>query len=575
MASTELIAATFQLLDSGCWRQAEAAAQAVREAEPGNAQADLLAGLAIAAMGEAERAAPLLASAAAARPEAEHPCQHLARLKTALPPGLVARQFRACLDVAPSDVRLRRAFAGFLLQADDPEAAEAVLAGMPGDAAAQHLKGMARAELNRFASAISSFKIAVALNPLAAASWSNLGIVLKVEGEFQKAIIAHDRAVALAPDNPQFRVNRAVALLQAGAWDRAWQDYEYRMELAAVPGFDRSRALPTLAGGFRVAGRTVLALHEEGFGDTLQFLRYLPLLAELGARVIARVPRELVRLMRLVPGVTEVVTDATALPPHDFVCPMFSLPRVFGTTVATIPPVPELAFDAAIYHRHGPACPGHLSRQVLAGVARTIPRTSRGRAMTMEGDAATVGATADGGASDPEACRLPPGPPRRIGLVWAGQARPTAPGFRTLDRRRSAGLAAFAPLAQVPGVTFVSLQAGPPARQPAPPGLVLEDAMAGVTDFLDTAAIIATLDAVVSVDTSVVHLAGLMNKPVLLLDRYDGCWRWLHGRSDSPWYPNLRIFRQDNPGDWSAPMVRVAAALDARPVLSEIVTELA
>jgi tetratricopeptide (TPR) repeat protein len=564
MPATDLIAAAFQLLNAGNWRQAEASAQAIREAEPGNPQGDLLAGLAVAAMGEAERAAPLLVSAAAARPEAEHPCRELARLPLPLPRALVARQFRACLDLAPSDSRLRRAFAGFLLEADDPEAAEAVLAGMPGDAAAQHLKGMARAELNRFASAISSFKIAVALNPAAAASWSNLGIVLKVEGEFQKAIIAHDRAVALEPANPQFRVNRAVALLQAGAWERAWQDYEYRMELAAVPGFDRSRLLPTLAGGFRLAGRTVLALHEEGFGDTLQFLRYLPLLAELGARVVACVPRELARVMRLVPGVADVVTGAAALPPHDFVCPMFSLPRVFGTTVATIPPVPALAFDAAPLPRHGPACPGHLSRQMPAGAART----SRGLALGEHG-------TTDEDAADAQAPRQPPGPPRRIGLVWAGQARPIAPGFRTLDRRRSAGLAAFAPLAQVPGMTFVSLQAGPPARQPAPPGLVLEDAMAEVTDFLDTAAIIATLDAVVSVDTSVVHLAGLVGKPVLLLDRYDGCWRWLHGRTDSPWYPRLRIFRQENPGDWAAPMKRIAAALDAGSVFGEIVTELA
>jgi tetratricopeptide (TPR) repeat protein len=567
MASTELIAATYQLLDSGCWRQAEAAAQAIRDAEPGDVQADWLEGLAIAAMGEAERAAPLLTAAAAARPEVDHPCLDLARLKPALPRALVARQFRACLDLAPSDARLRRAFAGFLLAADDPEAAEAVLTGLSGDAAAQHLKGMARAELNRFASAISSFKIAVALNPSAAASWSNLGIVLKIEGEFQRSILAHDRAVALEPENPQFRVNRAVALLQAGAWERAWQDYEYRMELAAVPGFDRSRALPPLAGGVRLAGRSVLALHEDGFGDTLQFLRYLPLLAELGARVSACVPRELVRLMQLVPGVAEVVTDPAALPPHDFLCPMFSLPRVFGTTVATVPPVPELAFDAALpLLRHGPACPGHLSQHVLAEVVRTS------RSMTEGEDVSTNGAVTDG---DPQAPRLPSGPPRRIGLVWAGQARPTAPGFRTLDRRRSAGLAAFAPLAGVSGMTFVSLQAGPPARQPAPSGLVLEDAMAEVTDFLDTAAIIATLDAVVSVDTSVVHLAGLMGKPVLLLDRYDGCWRWLHGRSDSPWYPNLRIFRQENPGDWSGPMARIAAALDAGTVFGEIVTELA
>jgi Flp pilus assembly protein TadD len=514
MAATEHISSALRLLEAGCWQQAEAAAQAARSADPGDLYAALLAGLAIAAMGEAERAAPILV--AAARPEADHPCLDLAALKPALPRPLVARQFRACLDIAPTDNRLRRAFAGFLLDADDPAAAEAVLTGMPGDAAAHHLKGMARAELNRFASAISSFKIAVALHPSAAASWSNLGVVLKVEGQFPKAIAAHDRAVTLEPDNPQFRVNRAVAFLQMGAWERAWQDYEYRMDLAGAPAFDRSRMLPSLTEGVRLAGRTVLALHEDGFGDTLQFLRYLPLLAERGARVIACVPPPLVRVMRLVPGVAEVVTPGGGLPPHDFVCPMFSLPRVFGTTLWTIPPVPDLGFEAP-------------------------PR--------------------------------PPGAARRIGLVWAGQARPTAPGFRTLDRRRSAGLAAFAPLAEIPGVTFVSLQAGPPARQPAPSGLMLEDNMAGVTDFADTAAIIGTLDAVVSVDTSVVHLAGLLRKPVLLLDRYDGCWRWLHGRTDSPWYPHLRIFRQEEPGDWSEPMARVAAALATSAVASEFVAE--
>ena len=130
-------------------------------------------------------------------------------------------------------------------------------------------------------------------------------------------------------------------------------------------------------------------------------------------------------------------------------------------------------------------------------------------------------------------------------------------------------------MAALSGVAFVSLQMGPAAREVPPPGLVLENAMAAVTDFLDTAEIIAGLDAVVSVDTSVVHLAGLVGTPVLLLDRYDGCWRWLHGRSDSPWYPRLRIFRQEQPGDWSNPMARIAAALDAGTAFGEIVTELA
>ena len=216
--------------------------------------------------------------------------------------------------------------------------------------------------------------------------------------------------------------------------------------------------------------------------------------------------------MRRVPGVAAVVTDLRSLPPHDFVCPMFSLPRVFATTVETVPPVPVLTPDDEI-------------RQLWAG-------------------------------------RLPVAG-LRAGLVWAGQARPSLPGFGTLDRRRSAGLAAFALLFEVPGVAFVSLQAGPAARQVRPAGVTMIDPMPEVTDFADTAAIIAGLDVVISVDTSVVHLAGLMGRPVFLLDRYDGCWRWLHGRASSPWYPELTIFRQDRPDDWAGAMARAAASLEA------------
>ena len=301
-------------------------------------------------------------------------------------------------------------------------------------------------------------------------------------------------------------------MLKAGQWDRAWQDYEARFELTETPPIDLSRLMPSLRPTDNLAGLTILALHEDGFGDTLQFLRYLPLLAERGARVVVSVPPSLARVMQAVPGVAEVVTDPRRQPAHDFVCPMFSLPRVFGTTVHTIPPVPAVALDPATV-------------RYWAG-------------------------------------RLPFGG-LRVGLVWAGQARPSLPGFGTLDRRRSAGLAAFEPLFDVTGASFVSLQAGPAARQPRPPGLDLHDPMPDVADFADTAAIIAALDVVVSVDTSVVHLAGLVGKPVFLLDRYDGCWRWLSGRRDSPWYPRLTIFRQDDPEDWSLPMTEAAASLSA------------
>jgi tetratricopeptide (TPR) repeat protein len=512
VASLEHLAAALRLLSSGAWHDAEAAARAALAQDPGDRHGALLLGLAIAAMGEVTRAAPVLVDVAASQPKADHPCLDLARLRPKLPRALVVRQFRACLRLAPADERLRLDFAGFLLDGGQAVEAEAILRDGPDTEACRHMMGIVRGELGQFATAITSFERAVAMDPDAAASWSNLGMMLKVEGRFADAITAHDRAVALDPGNQRFRVNRAVALLKMGQWERAWRDYEARLELPDVKLVDRDRLMPSLRPGERLAGVTVVALHEDGFGDTLQFLRYLPLLAERGALVVACVPPALERVMRLVPGVSAVVTDPRALPPHDFVCPMFSLPRVFGTTVETVPPVPVLELDAGL-------------RQRWVG-------------------------------------RLPVGG-LRAGLVWAGQARPTLPGFAALDRRRSAGLAAFAPLFDVPGVAFVSLQAGPAAYQARPAGVTMIDPMPEVGDFADTAAIIAGLDVVISVDTSVVHLAGLAGRPVFLLDRYDGCWRWLSGRADSPWYRELTIFRQERPDDWSGAMAEAAASLRA------------
>jgi hypothetical protein len=254
----------------------------------------------------------------------------------------------------------------------------------------------------------------------------------------------------------------------------------------------------------------VLTIHEEGFGDTLQFIRFVPLLAARGARVIVQAPRELTRLLAGVAGVAEIVSRDAATPPHDYACPVFSLPRVFATTLATIPAeIPYLHPDA----------------DLVARWAASVPWNN--------------------------ASRL------RVGLVWAGQARPWLHGFAALDARRSAGAAAFAPLAAV-DADFVSLQMG---AHTAPPGLALHDVTDRIGDFADTAALIAGLDVVVSVDTAVVHLAGGMAKPVLLLDRYDSCWRWLSGRTDSPWYPTLRIFRQKQPGDWDEPVQRIANVL--------------
>jgi hypothetical protein len=463
-------------------------------------------------MGETDRAAPMLNRVARERPDHAHPCHDVASMRPAVPRRLVTSQYRACLALSPDDSRLRRDFAGFLLDHDEASEALHVLQAASECAATRNLSGIALAELGRFADAIIAFEHAVAMDPVPSMGWSNLGLMLKIEGRYEAAMAAYDQAVARSPDDARIRVNRAVALLQAGRWTEAWQDYEWRLHLPGHVALPQECLLPSVESLGDLHGRTVLAVHEEGFGDTLQFLRYLPLLAARGARVIAMVPTALERLAGTVEGVAEVVSSLGTPPPYDFHCPFFSLPRAFGTTVETIPQAPYLVAD----------------RGLSAAWAARLP---------------------DDGL--------------RVGLVWAGQARPWLPGFTTLDRRRSAGLGAFAPLAGVPGLRFVSLQCGGPSvRVQVPPvGLSLFDPMDSVVDFADTAAIIDNLDVVVSVDTAVAHLAGGMGKTVFLLDRYDNCWRWLSGRSDSPWYPGLTIFRQERLGDWSAPTRRIATAL--------------
>ena len=343
--------------------------------------------------------------------------------------------------------------------------------------------------------------------------WANLGMMLKIEGRFDEALDVYAQALARSPDDTQIRVNRAVTLLHAGRFAEAWQDKAWVLAPPGQHALPRHTMLPPMSELADLTSRTVLVVQEEGLGDTLQFMRYLPLLAARGARVAVAVPPELTRLMRTVSGVADVpdVPDGDEpVPRHDFHCSFNGLPRAFETTLETIPrDVPYLAADP-----------------------------------TLSGDWAQ---------------RLPATGALRVGLVWAGQARPWLPGFAGLDSRRSTCLDTLAPLAAVPGVQFVSLQKGTAAREVPPFELI--DVMAEVRDFADTAAIVANLDLVVSVDTSVVHLAGAIGKPVFLLDRYDNCWRWLSGREDSPWYPTLRIFRQQRNGEWGPAIDRVAFAL--------------
>jgi hypothetical protein len=259
--------------------------------------------------------------------------------------------------------------------------------------------------------------------------------------------------------------------------------------------------------------RIVLLHAEQGFGDALQFCRYVPLVAAR-ARVLLEVPRPLLRLLSGLEGVEQIVAEGDKLPSFDFCAPLMSLPHVFGTELETIPArTPYLA-----------APPARVAawRERLAALPR-----------------------------------------RRIGLVWAGNPRPHQPEANAVDRRRSTSLDRFAPLAEVPGVSFVSLQKGAAAVQSRTPpsGMVVHDWTEELVDFAETAALVEALDLVISVDTSVVHLVGALGKEIWMLNRFDGCWRWLLDRTDSPWYPTLRQFRQRRPGDWDGVISDIRDAL--------------
>ena len=345
----------------------------------------------------------------------------------------------------------------------------------------------------------------------------SLGLSLITLGRAEEALAQFREAVRIEPDSTEAHYSLALALLLLGRVPEGWKEYEWRWGLPVHQLYARPFRQPQWKGE-DLAGR-VLVLHaEQGLGDTLQFCRYAPLVAERSTGVYLEVQPELVRLLHLsfasdklrirpraasFPGIED-------LPVADFHSPLLSLPAVFGSSLEDVPAtIPYLRAD--------PAQASAWARRLAA-----LPRP-------------------------------------RVGLVWAG--RPT----NAQDRLRSISLTRLAPLAAVPGVSFVSLQKGEAAMQAAapPPGMVLHDIAPELHDFADTAAAITALDLVISVDTAVVHLAGALGQPVWVMNRRYTDWRWLLEREDSPWYPSLRLFRQPRHGDWDAVIGRVAGELQA------------
>ncbi|MBP2305962.1 tetratricopeptide repeat protein [Azospirillum melinis] len=358
--------------------------------------------------------------------------------------------------------------------------------------------------------ALDACRRAVALAPSLYTPYLAMAHARQDCGDPAGALALLRRAAALAPAMPSVRYNLAEALLQHGLFEEGWQAYEARWQARELALTRPACAKPEWTGQ-DIAGKTLLVVEEQGFGDTLQFARLILLVKARGARRIVlhcRAP-----LVRLLAGMEGVDTVTAALPDpgaYDLWVPLLSLMQRLAVTPDRIP-------AAVPYLTPPPDAVRHWSE--------ALPETED----------------------------------LRVGLVWAGDPRLGHAAASRTDARRSLALAQLATLLTVPGVSWVSLQKGPAAAQLDRPAVF--DPMPGVTDFADTAAIVRQLDLVIGVDTAVVHLAGALGVPAWVLSRFSGCWRWLLDRDDSPWYPTLRLFRQQRPDDWTPVLAQVREEL--------------
>jgi tetratricopeptide (TPR) repeat protein len=354
--------------------------------------------------------------------------------------------------------------------------------------------------------AVECYQKALTIKPDLFDAYNNLGRVYQEQGRMDEAIASYQKAIRMNPDFAEAHSNLSMALLLMGKLRQGWTEYEWRWKLEDHSRYDFPQPLWK---GSDVSGRTLFLYAEQGFGDTIQFIRYASMAAENGARVIVECQKELKSLVERVNGVEKVITREDPIPGFDFHCPLLSLPMIFDTGLESIPSrIPYLTVDEAFIEKWH----------------KRICTCNRGF---------------------------------KAGLVWSGNPKHKA------NRIRSCDLATFAPFADLQDVTFYSLQKGEAAKQAKnpPDGLDLVDVMDEVGDFADTAGLIMNLDLIISVDTSVAHLAGALGKPAWILLAFSPDWRWMLDRQDNPWYPTMRLFRQPSPGDWKSVISGVLSQL--------------
>lgn len=362
-----------------------------------------------------------------------------------------------------------------------------------------------------YAQAEAHCRRAIELSPDLSEAYNNLGNVLRDRGDFNAALDCYEQSLKLTPEGVDAHWNRSLVWLIAGNFAQGWPEYEWRWKLKT---FSTRATNRPLWDGSPLEGRTILLDAEQGLGDTLQFIRYAPLVQQRGGRVIAVCQKPLMQILSSCPGIDRLVAQDEPTPDFDVYAPLLSLPKLFGTTLETIPAnIPYLQPDRYLVER--------WARELASFEAF------------------------------------------KVGIAWKGSAK------NRMDQQRSIPLAAFGPLARVPGVQLISLQKGEGSEQLKDSGRrfdVLDlssrlDETSGA--FMDTAAVMKHLDLVVTCDSSLAHLAGALGAPTWIALALSPDWRWLLERDDTPWYPTVRLFRKTSIGDWSEVFGRMAAALEA------------
>lgn len=406
------------------------------------------------------------------------------------------------------DVLMNRARLLYQLDRRDEAlaSAERAVEGAPADLSARNTRGMIFDQMGRRTEALADFEAILAIDPHHCDAMTNRAILYARGGEFADALSLYDRSLSINPHQLNAFYNRAVIRLVLGDWTRGFREFESRWKLFPHEAARLAHLAPQWSGQCDIKGKTVLLHHEQGYGDTLQFSRYVPLVMRLGARVVMAAPAGLRTLMQTLPGAPQIVSEGEPVPAHDFHCPLMSLPLAFGTTPNTVPAeIPYLRADPTL---------------VRAWRERLGPRARP-----------------------------------RIGLVWSGRRYPP------INYARDMSLETISPLFTL-NAEFVCLHPelsdDERSRLATVANVVRLDHPLG--DFADTAGLLMNLDLIITVDTAVAHLAGALGKPVWVMNRYASCWRWLLKRSDSPWYPSLRLFRQPALGDWAGVVADILQA---------------